>query len=758
MGDSFTGWSGYGPGADQNVTIGPDSLNYEGAIYEDSLFSDIPIVGPIIDWIEAQLTVLYNWLLSTFTWAIGQISSAVNAVLGVVLAPLFSVVNWIKDKVLDVWHWVTTSIPAAIEWLKLKVLDVWSWVTSAIPTALNWLKQKLSETWSFITTTISGALTWLKQRIGDTWTFITTTVNGALTWLTQKLSDVWTWITTELPRTFEWIGKQFVNIITTLTAVFSDVIVWIEKNVADPVLDGIKGFVDKFFKFVDWIPNMLSNIGGWLMEEQPTAHSPRAKNIFNAIVEWITEHIFDPRKIGDWILAGTGPASLLLFKGLGELFNLIFNDFMHAFVDFVKTMGPQKPEESMINFTNIAQIGRTALMGLLGLTAGGELVKFFGHLGLGHIAAMIYDMTNYKEITGGMMKAFSTAAINLPATHYFNELLRPRLPSGRDVADMFNREIITAEQYSKLLAYEGIPDYWHEPLRRITETPVRYFTLAAIAKAGFYDQVFFEAQLVRGGYDPDTRTALMRMFQGTYSEVIKGLMSGTAIKRYKEGMSTESQFQNELKLLGYTDQQFPQYLAAAKLDYAYDYQTDMIAAYKDAAGKGQISLDDFRGALRGLGIVPARIEAYVLRIRARLDPAGPLKPIGPPKPEYQTEAGQVKADTLRRHRQKEMITRDEEIAGLQKLGAPIDYATAIADNDDARLAAAAVTEIGPPKPFYETDAGKIQVDTLRRERRKDIISRDEEIAGLMELEMTELYATAIADNDDARLAEKGSSD
>jgi hypothetical protein len=184
----------------------------------------------------------------------------------------------------------------------------------------------------------------------------------------------------------------------------------------------------------------------------------------------------------------------------------------------------------------------------------------------------------------------------------------------------------------------------------------------------------------------------------------------------------------------------------------------MVAAYRDAAAKGQISLDDFRGALRGLGLVPERIEAYVLRLRARLDPAGPLKPVGPPKPAYQTDAGQVEVDTLKRKRQKGIISRDQEIAGLQGLGVPIDHATAVADNDDARLAAAVVIEAGPVKPLYETDSGKIRVDTLRRERRKELITRDEEIAGLMELEMPETYATAIAENDDARLAESGSAE
>ncbi|MBA7586215.1 hypothetical protein ES708_28211 [subsurface metagenome] len=65
------------------------------------------------------------------------------------------------------------------------------------------------------------------------------------------------------------------------------------------------------------------------------------------------------------------------------------------------------------------------------------------------------------------------------------------------------------------------------------------------------------------------------------------------------------------------------------------------------------------------------------------------------------------------------------------------------------------TVIAPPKPYYETDAGKLLVDTIRRERRKLLISRDQEIASLLETGMPVAQATAIADNDDVRLAEKG---
>jgi hypothetical protein len=777
MGDSFTGWSGYGPGPDQNVTIGSNALNYEGAVYEDSIFSDIPIVGPIIDWIEAQLTALYNWLTSQFWSIVNPIKDAVTAALGVVLAPISSVLTWVQNKLLDAYHYLSSVIPAAVETVRATVVTISSWVTTAIPNSLTWIRDHVSS----IITDVAKIPGWISNAASSV-------VNSIAGTLKSFFDPIWSHINGAFTSARSAIGPGLSGFGKTVTGIIESI--W-------PPGLSLWDHVQMGVKFLIYLPKMfleaLSYVFVTDIGQTPTQAAKMlqsdvkiVKDTTQGLPAFIETNVADPildgikflfEKLAEILKA----AFDLVWKGLTEFFTVILpgifrtlwdglhtavswvwdkvsnvaDFFLDEVVKLVSIHSPITPEGGMGTLKGMVKVGLAMAGGLGIMTVLGNLVHPIHSLGLEHISAMIYDMTNYKLLIGAGMGVIAACAIRIPLTHYFNDILRPNLPGEREVTEMLHRELIDRPTFNKFMAYRGYPDMWHDALAKVTEVPIRYFTLAAIAKAGFYDQAFFEVQLVRSGYDLDTRAALQRMFQTTYSDVIKGLMSGTAIKRFKEGMSTESQFLSELKLLGYTDQQFTQYLAAAKLDYAYDYLTDMIAAYKDAAAKGQISLDDFRGALRGIGIVPDRIEAYVLRIRARLDPIGPLKPIGPPKPEYQTEAGQVKVDTLRRHRQKEMITRGEEIAGLQQLGAPIDYATAVADNDDARLSAAAVTEVGPPKPLYETDAGKITVDTIRRQRRKGLITRDDEVAGLMELEMTELYATAIADNDDARLAEKG---
>jgi len=161
---------------------------------------------------------------------------------------------------------------------------------------------------------------------------------------------------------------------------------------------------------------------------------------------------------------------------------------------------------------------------------------------------------------------------------------------------------------------------------------------------------------------------------------------GVARTRFREGFTTEEQFIEELKLLRVSDEELELELAAAKLDYATDYLRDLIAAYRDAVRKGHISIDQYRDRLIELGVVPERAAGYMLREVARLKPEELATVIAPPKPYYETDAGKIQVDTIRRRRRKLLITRDQEIASLLETGMPIDQATAAANNDDVRLA------------------------------------------------------------------------
>jgi len=178
---------------------------------------------------------------------------------------------------------------------------------------------------------------------------------------------------------------------------------------------------------------------------------------------------------------------------------------------------------------------------------------------------------------------------------------------------------------------------------------------------------------------------LARIGAAAVEEVRSGRI-GVARTRFREGFTTEEQFKEELKLLRVSDDELELELAAAKLDYATDYLRDLIAAYRDAVRKGNLSIDGYRDRLTELGLVPERVAGYMLREVARLKPEELATVIAPPKPYYETDAGKIMVDTIRRRRRKLLITRDEEIAALLDTGMPVAQAIAAANNDDVRLA------------------------------------------------------------------------
>ena len=165
-----------------------------------------------------------------------------------------------------------------------------------------------------------------------------------------------------------------------------------------------------------------------------------------------------------------------------------------------------------------------------------------------------------------------------------------------------------------------------------------------------------------------------------------GFRKGIARKRFREGLTNEDQFTMELRALYTPENEIPLELVAGRLDYAYDYTMDLLAAWRDAVRKGNIGIDQYGEVLSTIGIVPERVGGYMLREVARQKPEEAPTVVAPPTAEYLTDIGKIKVDTIRRQRRKLIITRDEEIAALTQLGMPEPEAQSVAFNDDVRLA------------------------------------------------------------------------
>jgi len=161
---------------------------------------------------------------------------------------------------------------------------------------------------------------------------------------------------------------------------------------------------------------------------------------------------------------------------------------------------------------------------------------------------------------------------------------------------------------------------------------------------------------------------------------------GVARRRYREGFTDRDIFISELHLLEVPEDQIELEVIAGDLEAAYDYTRDLIATWRDAFRKGNIDIATYSELISAVVVVPERARTYVARELARLKPeVGPtLEPT--PKAYYETDAGKIEVDTIRRLRRKNQLTRAQEITELMELGMPEEMAVALADNDSARLA------------------------------------------------------------------------
>lgn len=674
------------------ILSGPDD-----AIWDDIFDWIQNAIHQIIDNITEYIRIAIDWIVDRVKWVIEAIAS-----------PIKTALEWVKSHLGAVWDWVVDTYRLVSDW----VINAYNTVRSAVSSTINvvgdWIADAASNIRSWIRSEVSQVASWITTGISS----LISTIGA---WFGEQRIRISSWLTSLRTNIGSWLSSLWSNISAGFTAVTASLVSglegvggFIQDKLIDPMNSWWETFTDKLFDFATWVDKLLDAVFNWLHKDIPGG-TPLLI-IIGAVIASVA--LSFASSYGIQRLRGTDKSFIDYgVEQLGYLmspFTSVVTQVMEAIERFVSNLGIMSPDTVKDNYSSLATVGMTAIGGLGAMTIAGEFLNPISHLGFGHVSAMIYDMTNYKLITGAAMGALTFAMIRVPLNYYYNRLFRPQLLSERDFMELMSRRAFTepgnlqnpalsssvqaltggdGEVYEELLiSYFGHRDEYVGLYKELANTPLRYFPLAGIARTGFFDKTWFTEALARSGYSKTAKDALMVMYEKMRDEALQGAMSGAAVTRFKEGFTDEVQFHAEMTILGYSDEQFVKYLAAAEMDYATDYIRDLLTAYRDALRKGHIDMDQYRDTLLGLGIVPERVEAYVLKEKARLKPEEELTPISVPKPVFETDAGKVKVDTLRRRRRKILISRDEEIAGLIDLGMEPNYAEAIANNDDVRLA------------------------------------------------------------------------
>ncbi len=696
-------------------------------------------------WFENLYNQIQAWFYSVAQWVYNLVKPAIDAVWG-----------WISTWTTWLWDNISPQFTLVFSWIQGIIAPITAAIPGAISVVWDWLQTAINQVPGWIDTGIARVWDWLSSGFASVATLVTT----AFASMTQSLQVFSTAVLTKVGEINSWFSNEFIDPFIDWLLQFPGKMVEALKDFFVDQWQLIWGFWSRDWNWLKLLTGMvLAGAGGAIL-----LAAPAIGVALIAAVKWLGGVILFSAygwgvffksllpRIAGWFAANWIPillsSTILGLGATGQLETLIDNYVTPGITkvfDWAEALGPVSPQSGKGMSLGITKLATFTVSGLAAMTLAGEALSPLKHIGLGNIAAIVYDLINYKTLTAAFMGVLAYVYIKQPLTYYYNKVARPEIPNEGQLIRLAGEYAIDRQTFTDYMQFHGYPDVWIDRLWELADRPFSPRMLTQLAQAGVIDDELIDRELHNAGYNaksiPYLKTWLRREADGG----AKTLMASTAITRFTQGFDTEQVMRQNLQALGVADSVMDKYVFGANLSQYYDYQTDLKAYYIDAYHRRDIEEPELRSKLTLSGVQPERLDLIVEAQR--------IKRLAAAKPAAD-EALAVQFDTIRDKRKKNLITHETEIEQLVYIGKTLDYARAIADNDDVALAPAnKPLKVKVLQP-YETLAGKVQVDTIRTLRVAVQIARGDEISRLLALAMPVDIATAIADNDDVTIALK----
>lgn len=508
-----------------------DSLDFPN-IEVPAHYSALIMSGPknwgfsnVFDWVRNAVDDIINWVRAEINGSVIKIYRRVSDFIATELSTVFSTLGSISDLVSSTSGWVWGKVDAAFGFY-----------------------------WGLQSSLINGLSSGMSTLFSSTWDAIT----SSGTWVYDQVSEVVTASIVGVIDSFTWFSGQIMDGLAAIPGL-------VDTAVSSSVSFVWDSFLGMFMSFGSWVGGLLDTVGDWLNVDIP-GHSPRWHSIISAPFKFIYQILveFPIWFFGDFS-ENTAYGLEKSFGWIGDTLAAVFNSF-NSNIAAAAGLGDRRsigdaPQRASV----MTSVGFTSIATLFSMTVAGELLSPLKRIGLGNLAAMVYDMTHYKEVTGAYMKGFANAALKIPLELYFNDQYRPNILPQRDFTELLSRGAFDHPEYlqnpslsesmnwlnsggrgnavGEFLGYYGYPSAYEGLYRELANTRLGYFALAGIARTGFWDEAWFTEALARTGYSETARRQLMGMFteQVTYartSPILSHVRAGV-----REGFFTEEEAQ-----------------------------------------------------------------------------------------------------------------------------------------------------------------------------------------------------------------------
>ncbi|MFQ5826173.1 MAG: hypothetical protein ACE5IA_02340 [Dehalococcoidia bacterium] len=478
------------------------------------------------------------------------------------------------DFLQDILSPLFDSVHNVLLWLSEVVSSMATWLWDQVRPALEGVRDLASDIWDAVSTFVGD----IGGVISSQFELITSFWGGLLQSGVNRLGVF-------VEDSTQWVGELVVGVGRT-----------IREEIADPITDFFMDLPERFAAFLQpWIDVAGAIRRGldWFIfpwETKEIAHAYRG--LFTWIQDEITEAV---------------------------------DSAWDAIMGTLKAGSPLNPLEAPSTARGLLTLGAVSAGGLGLMTLGGELVHPLKSIGMGQVAAMVWDVINFREITGMIMRTVLEAGLRIPLRYYIQDILRPWLLDPRDFRELLARnafmdperlrtpeliETVNAvavegrsQLIDSLIGFYGFPANYRGFFQELAFTRLGYFPLAGIARTGFFDEEWFLEALARTGYSFTAREALMNMYREMVftSKVTPSMFHLRRLLR--DGFTTPEAIRERLAEVAALPNLLEARLFAFGVEREYEQKSGDRDIILRAFSRGLITEGEARQGLEELGLV-----------------------------------------------------------------------------------------------------------------------------------------------------------
>jgi len=509
-------------------------------------------------WVEDKLPIVRDWVSARWTELITPFVARYNSIKS-------ALENWLE--------YFKNQFYSAIVAIKQGIGDTYTWFKDTLKGIVERIRDALEQKLGVLKTTVLG----IPETLGDVVRRLREAIENHLRLFWETLGGYYNTIKTALVGA---ISGAWTAIAQPLNSLWERLYFGI-KNLGSYIGSGVTSAWTALWNIVTTaIREIWSGITSLVMRAAETVMSP----IRDRVREWFGNFITIPATFLEWVAttAGTNlalePSRALTTAGALYIMSIAAGTSAHVL--------------------------STAL----------NAIPATNWVGASQLSAFVAEAAAFAPLTNATYGVLINDALTQPMRYYWNQKLRPRIPSEGSIYAMGRKRGLTRSEFGEAMAYQGLPDswidkeysfFWADPspywLLRMSENatptmspsaPMLKWLAQWLPNWRADPWAWYKMKLMLAGFeDTDIQPFIdgfTRRRVGPATTQLKTAVRGM----FREGYWTQADVEALLLPLGVRQEEIWFMCRSEQLRFQKAYLDDQVKYFSEAFRKGELSRQD----------------------------------------------------------------------------------------------------------------------------------------------------------------------